>query len=53
MRVKNHEELVKYIENALKRKLTDDQILLVGIGFDIGLVEGREQEKEKSFSFKK
>jgi hypothetical protein len=47
MRVRNIEQVIHHIENTTNRKLTNDEILLIGIGFDFGLVEGREQEKEK------
>jgi len=47
MKISNKEDVIKWIENGTHRKLTEDEILLVGIGFDFGLVEGREQEKDK------
>jgi len=47
MKVENIEDVVKWIEKGTGKKLSVDEIILIGIGFDFGLVEGREREKEK------
>ena len=47
VRYKNIEEVVEWIEWSTNRKLTNDEITLVDIGFKFGLTEGKERQKEE------
>jgi hypothetical protein len=48
MEFSNHEEVIKWIEKTTHRILTEDEKILVGIGFDFGTIKGREEEEEKN-----
>lgn len=47
MRFKTIEEVIEWIEWSGSRKLSNDEITLVDIGFKFGLTEGKERQKEE------